>query len=100
MDVNAGQAEPRGREFPAGAVFVEFDVQVEIARVEEKQSAMAHRVLRWFHLEEMDGAQNPQLELRSEELMIYYFLSFNRFLIHKDVPEVHVFLSPELDGPD
>lgn len=49
-DVDTGQAEPGQRQLPAAVVFVEFDVQVEIARVEEEKCSKVHRVFGWLYL--------------------------------------------------
>lgn len=49
-DVDTGKAEPGQRQLPAAVVFMEFDIQVEITRVEEEKSSKVHRVFGWLYL--------------------------------------------------
>lgn len=49
-DVDTGKAEPGQRQLPAAVVFMEFDIQVEIARVEEEKCSKVHRVFGWLYL--------------------------------------------------
>lgn len=49
-DMDTGKAEPGQRQLPAAVVFMEFDIQVEIARVEEEKCSKVHRVFGWFYL--------------------------------------------------
>jgi len=49
--VDTGKAEPGERQLPATVVFMEFDIQVEIACVEKEKCSKVHRVFGWLHLE-------------------------------------------------
>lgn len=50
-DVDTRKAEPGERQLPAAVVFMEFDIQIEIARVEEKKCSKVHRVFGRLHLQ-------------------------------------------------
>jgi len=49
--VDTRKAEPGERQLPAAVVFMEFDIQIEIARVEEKKCSKVHRVFGRLHLQ-------------------------------------------------
>lgn len=54
-DVDTGKAEPGQRQLPAAVVFMEFDIQVEITRVEEEKSSKVHRVFGWLYGVDVEG---------------------------------------------
>lgn len=51
MDVDTGKAEPGQRQLLAAVVFMELDIQVEVARVEEEKCSKVDRVFGWLYLE-------------------------------------------------
>jgi len=50
--VDTRKAEPGERQLLAAVVFMEFDIQIEIARVEEKKCSKVHRVFGWLYLQQ------------------------------------------------